>query len=163
GWNIDNSVNALDRDSPLSPDELHDSLVQMQRPSDPNASWQVAVPNGAYTVHVAAGDPAATNSTYKINVNSLLVVNGKPTPSHPWVEGTATITVTNGLLVVSNASGAKNNKIDFIDITPAPRGAVRSALPTGKFAAGFRFQLTDPQGLLALSLRGAAGAATLTF
>src|SRR5262249_48492265 len=155
GWNIDNSAGALDRDSPLSPDELHDSLIQMQRPSDPNASWQIAVPNGTYTVHVAAGDPSALNSTYKINVNGVLVVNGKPTSAHHWVEGTATITVSNGQLVVTNAGGAKNNKIDFIDITPTPHASARPATPTGRFAAGFGFQLTDPQGVLALSLHGA--------
>jgi hypothetical protein len=163
GWNIDNSVNALDRDSTLSPDELHDSLVQMQKPSDPNASWQMVVPNGTYTVHVAAGDPNTIDSNYKINVNGILVVNGKPTAAHHWVEGTATITVTNRLLVVSSAGGAKNNKIDFIDITPIPRNAARATVATWTFAAGFGFRMTDPQGTLALSFRGAAGAATLTF
>jgi fibronectin type 3 domain-containing protein len=163
GWNIDNSVNAFDRDSPLSPDELHDSFVAMQKPSDPNASWQIGVPNGTYTVHVAAGDPSAINSTYKINVNGILAVNGTPTSAHHWVEGTVTVTVTNGLLVVSNAAHSKNNKIDFIDIAPATRSAQGAAVPTGKFAAGFGFRMTDPQSVLALSLRGATGDATLTF
>jgi hypothetical protein len=89
-----------------------------------------------------------------------------------------TVTVTNGLLVVSNATGSKNNKIDYIDITPAGGAAKTAALPAapaggplpapqavnvGKFDAGFGFQMNAPRGSLALSFRGAAGAATLTF
>jgi hypothetical protein len=175
GWNSDNSVNARDRDSTRSPDELHDGLIHMQKPSNPNASWTIAVPNGTYAVHVVAGDPTATDSVFKINVNGVLVVNGTPTAAQPWVEGTATVTVSNGLLVVSNAPGAKNNKINFIDITPtgaakaavsAPAGGSLPApqgVSVGKFDAGFTFRLTDPRGGLTLSFRGLAGAAALTF
>jgi hypothetical protein len=179
GWNVDNSANARDRDSSRSPDELHDGFIHMQKPSDPNASWQIAVPNGTYTVHVVAGDPDNIDSVFKINVNGTLAVNGTPTSASRWAQGTVTVTVTNGLLVVSNATGSKNNKIDYIDVTPAAGGAAKAAavlaapaggpLPApqavsvGKFDAGLGFQLSTPQGSLALSFRGAAGAATLTF
>jgi hypothetical protein len=183
GWNIDNSVNARDRESSLSPDELHDTFIHMQKPSDPNASWQIAVPNGTYTVHVAAGDPSNIDSVYKINVGGILAVNGTPATANHWIEGTVTVTVTNGLLVVSNATGSKNNKIDFIDVTPvvgtlkaaavaaAPLTAAPASGPlpapqsvnAGKFDAGFGFQLAHPPTSLALSLRGPAGDVTLTF
>jgi hypothetical protein len=182
GWNADNSANARDRDSTRSPDELHDSLVHMQKPSDPNASWQITVPNGTYTVHVAAGDPSNIDSVYKINVNGTLAVSGTPTSASRWVEGTVTVTVTvtNGLLVVSNATGSKNNKIDFIDITPAAGAAQAAALAApaapaggplpgppavnvGKFDAGFSTRLNAPQGSLVLTFQGASGSTTLTF
>jgi hypothetical protein len=40
-----------------------------------------------------------------------------------WVSGTRTVTVSDGRLTVSNGTGASNNKICFIDITPAGGGA----------------------------------------
>jgi hypothetical protein len=116
GWNIDNTVNMRDRDSASSPDELHDSFGQMQRPGNPNASWQIAVPNGTYSVHLIAGDPSYTDSVYKINVEGVLAISGTPTSANHWVENTITVTVTNGLLTVTNATGSSNNKIDEIDI-----------------------------------------------
>jgi hypothetical protein len=125
-----------------------------------------------------AGDPDNFDSVFKINVNGTLAVNGTPTSASRWVSGTVTVTVTNGLLVVSNATGSKNNKIDFIDVTPAAgaaKAAVVAAAPAGgplpapqavsvgKFDAGFSFQLNGSQGSLALSFQGASGKATLTF
>ena len=65
-----------------------------------------------------AGDPSFFDSIYKFNVEGVLTVFGAPTSSNPWVEGTRTVTVSDGRLTVSNATGAKNNKIDFIEISP---------------------------------------------
>src|SRR5262249_4473970 len=108
--------------SSASPDELHDSFGLMQKAgsTNPNASWQIAVPNGTYSVHVLAGDPIYTDSIYKINVNGVLVINGTSTSAKHWFENTLTITVTNGLLTLTNATGSSNNKVDAIDITTAP-------------------------------------------
>ena len=117
GWNADNTANMRDRDAANSPDELHDGVGQLQKPSDPNASWSIAVPNGTYTVHVLAGDPSFIDSVFKTAVNGVLAVSGTPTASTHWFDGTVTVTVTTGSIVVSNAAGANNNKIDAIDIT----------------------------------------------
>src|SRR5205807_9817969 len=112
-----NTGNALDRNSSVAPDERYDTLSQMQKLSNPQATWKIAVPNGTYSVHVVSGDPSKTNSIYKINVNGVLVVSGTPTSSKRWIEGTASITVTTGFVTVTNATGSNNNKIDYIDIT----------------------------------------------
>jgi hypothetical protein len=45
-----------------------------------------------------------------------LAINGKPDHHHRWFEDTITLTVTNGFIEISNAKGARNNKIDGIDI-----------------------------------------------
>jgi hypothetical protein len=116
GWNQDNTASAVDRDAPNSPDELHDGLMNMQKPANPNASWKIAVPNGTYSVHLLAGDAGYINSVYKINVQGVLALNGTPTSSNHWIEGTVSVVVTNGFLVISNAAGAVNNKINAIDI-----------------------------------------------
>jgi N-acetylneuraminic acid mutarotase len=95
-------------------------------------SWQMSVPNGTYTVRVVAGDASYTDSIYKINVEGVLTVSGTPTSANHWVEGTKTVTVSDGKLTISNATGSKNNKIDFIVITP---GGSSSALPVVSAAA----------------------------
>jgi hypothetical protein len=45
------------------------------------------------------------------------VVNGTPTSGPTrWIEGTATVTVSDGRLTVSNGSGASDSKISYLDI-----------------------------------------------
>src|SRR5436190_534624 len=56
------------------------------------------------------------------------------TPSRPTSSGT--VTVTNGLLTVTNATGAKNNKIDYIDIIQVP------PVPSGLTATGAESQVS---------------------
>jgi hypothetical protein len=126
GWNINNTANGRDRDATNSPDELHDGLAHMQKPTNPNAWWGIAVPNGTYSVHLIAGDPSFIDSMYAINVGGtlsggtigggVLIISGKPTATTHWFENTVTVTVTGGVLYVSNAAGSSNNKIDAIDI-----------------------------------------------
>ena len=47
-----------------------------------------------------------------------LTVNGRPTTSARWVEGTSSVAVLDGALTVRSATGAVNNKLCFIDIVP---------------------------------------------
>jgi hypothetical protein len=127
GWNQDNTVNMRDRDSSASPDELHDGFGHMQKASNPNGWWGIALPNGTYSVHLLAGDPIFIDSVYKINVGAtlsggtfsggVLVINGTPSSSNHWFANTVTVTITGGVLYASNAAGSSNNKINAIDIT----------------------------------------------
>jgi hypothetical protein len=117
GWNQDNTANARDRNAATSPDELHDSLIHMQRANNLNAFWEIAVPNGTYQVHILTGDPSFTDSVYALNAEGVQVVTGTPTAATHWFEGTATVTVSDGRLTISNGAGARNNKIDAIDVT----------------------------------------------
>ena len=117
GWNIDNTVNARDRDAANSPDERYDSLNHLQKPSNPNAFWELAVPNGTYTVRVVSGDPSHIDSVYRLLAEGVLAINATPTSATRWFEGTVTVPVTDGRLTISNATGASNNKINFIDVT----------------------------------------------
>ncbi len=105
-----------------------------------NSIWEIAIPNGTYMVHLVAGDmlnqddnmPFTLPQTkpeghvYKINVENVLVVDGLPTHEKPWVEGWKSVTVSDGKLTVSNATGQNWNKIDFIEIIP-PDDAVSLA------------------------------------
>ena len=48
----------------------------------------------------------------------MSIINSGPTSSQRYSEGWVDVIVTDGRLTVSNAAGAVNNKIDFIDILP---------------------------------------------
>src|SRR5204863_347444 len=64
------------------------------------------------------GDPTVTSgAVYKINAENVAIVSGTPTAQNPWVEGTANVTVTDGRLTLTNAAGAVDNRIAFVDIT----------------------------------------------
>jgi hypothetical protein len=43
-------------------------------------------------------------------------VSGTPTATARRVERSATVTVTDGRLTISNASGGSNNKLSYVDI-----------------------------------------------
>ena len=116
GWNADNSANSRDRNAANSPDQRYDTLIHLQKPSNPNAVWEIALPNGTYPVRVVSGDPSYFDSTFKTNVEGVLTVNGQPTSTQKWFQGTQTVTVADGRLTISNAAGAANNKICFVEI-----------------------------------------------
>src|SRR5437016_2206349 len=103
GWNLSASSAARDRNSAASPDQRYDTLIHTQLYGE--RTWEVAVPNGQYTVHLVAGDPSYTNSIYKFNADGVLVLSGTPSSSAHWVEGTKTVTVSDGRLTITNASG----------------------------------------------------------
>src|SRR5262245_33732919 len=79
GWNADNSANARDRNSLNSADQLHDTLIHLQR--NGSFKWELDVPDGTYSVHLVAGDPDYFDSDFRINVESVQLINGKPSSS----------------------------------------------------------------------------------
>ena len=117
GWSGDSSAHTRDRNAANSPDQRYDTLNHMQYYGE--FSWEIAVPNGTYQVHLVAGDPTHDDSVYKIDVEGVRVVDGTPSSAtgNFWVEGTSVVNVSDGRLTVSNGAGASNNKINFIDIT----------------------------------------------
>jgi hypothetical protein len=116
GWNAATNE-TRDRNLASSPDQRYDTLNHMQKASNPNASWEIAVPNGSYQVHLVAGDPGHFDSVFKIAAEGTLLVDGTPTTGTRWIEGTKTVNVTDGRLTLTNAAGASNNKVCFVEIT----------------------------------------------
>jgi glucose/arabinose dehydrogenase len=118
GWNIDNSTTARDRNAANSPDQRYDTLQHLQKPENPNARWELQVPNGSYRVRAVAGDAGFIDSVFRVQVEGVLAVSGAPTSTTHWIEGTVTVNVADGRLTISNGSGASNNKICFIEVGP---------------------------------------------
>jgi glucose/arabinose dehydrogenase len=137
GWNASNSSTTRNRNASNSPDERYDTLIHLQKSPNSNARWEIAVPNGTYNVRLVAGDPKFFDSVYRINVEGVLGLAGTPTTSQRWIDSTVQVTVSDGRLTVSNAVGAQNNKLAFLEVTqvasasvsqppPAPSGLVAS-------------------------------------
>ncbi|HYV38598.1 MAG TPA: PQQ-dependent sugar dehydrogenase, partial [Gemmataceae bacterium] len=131
GWNVDISGDTRDRNDPTSPDQRYDTLVHVAN----TVFWEMAVPNGQYTVHIVSGDPGYLDSVHKVNVEGTLAINFTPTAVNLWQEATVTVTVADGKLTIAPATGAINDKVNFIDITsaapatppPAPSGLTATA------------------------------------
>jgi hypothetical protein len=134
GWDADNTANARRRNDARSPDASYDTFNHMQK-NGANRRWEFALPNGLYQVTLAAGDPDATDSVYRMNLENTLALSGTPAGGVHWFKRTVNVRVTDGRLTLGNAAGAVNNKIDWIDIKAAPPGAVEGPvtdnLPVG--------------------------------
>ncbi len=134
GWNSDHRSRAQDTDSPKYDSPRAESGIDMSASS----RWGVKVPNGWYEVRVLMGAPDTFNADYRVNVEGQLAVKGTPfAPNFPWVEGVATVRVTDGQLTLSAANAAQNNFICSIGIqqvaapVSAPQGAKIAWSTTG--------------------------------
>src|SRR5262249_32602937 len=114
-----NVSNTRDRGSSRSPDQRYDTIVYTDK-SSAGTVWEIAVPNGTYSVLLVAGDPSSSSATYRYNVEGVLAVSGKASSSKRWISGTVTVPVIDGRLTVSNGTGYKNNRLCFIEITRLP-------------------------------------------
>ena len=117
GWNADNTAQTRDRNAANSPDQRYDTLTYMQRPENPNASWEIALTNGTYSVRVVAGDPSFYSNQIAIAAEGVVIVSGVTSSAQPWLDTTSTVTVSDGRLTIYNAAAADGNKICFIEIT----------------------------------------------
>ncbi|HEV7918123.1 MAG TPA: VCBS repeat-containing protein [Solirubrobacterales bacterium] len=121
GWKsgssgADLSASTRDRNAANSLDQRYDTLITLEYVT--SAYWEIDLPNGVYTVHLVAGDPSYTTGVYKFAVEGTTVVDGTPTTTNPWIEGTASVWVSDGKLTVTSVAGASANKINYIEITP---------------------------------------------
>jgi N-acetylneuraminic acid mutarotase len=113
GWNVD-SISA-GRDRNVHPDQRYDAFIKTM--SGANRSWEIAVPNGTYSVKLVAGDPSFNDAVYRYNLEGQPALSGTPTKSNRFIESTTRVTVNDGRLTLTNGTGAVNNNIAFIEIT----------------------------------------------
>jgi hypothetical protein len=173
GWNSDNTAQTRDRESELSPDQRYDTLTHLQKPANPNAVWELALPNGWYRVHVVAGDAGFLDGRMHTLVEGVNAVNAMPSTQSRWIEGFVVVQVLDGRLTVTSGPQAANNKLNFIDVNPLPEASVElvAAPGGGSTVDQIVLEFTEPVfglelGDLALTHSGGANllpaAATLT-
>ncbi|HEY2585568.1 MAG TPA: kelch repeat-containing protein, partial [Tepidisphaeraceae bacterium] len=110
------------------PDGRYDSFALLN-PKGRGSQWQIAVPDGQYTVHLVAGSPIVFPALYRVDVDGSLVLDGRATMKNQWVEATSTLTITNGMLTVTAPQGTID-RLDYIDITAIVTSPVPPAPPS---------------------------------
>lgn len=123
GWNQDIAATARDRNHATSVDQLHDTLLHLQKPATPDARWEIAVPNGTFQVRLVAGDPQFFDSRFRIAAEGVAAIDGLPTTAERWLERSVTVTVDDGRLTIASLADADNNKlclVEILQIAPQP-------------------------------------------
>jgi hypothetical protein len=108
-------------------------LMHAQAAGKPAGAWELAVPNGLYTVTAAVGDSGtATDSVHYLNVEDQNAVAAfRPSASSKHVTATRTVTVTDGRLTLTPKAGT-NTKLHYVDVASVPRpGAIPAVRTTG--------------------------------
>jgi hypothetical protein len=111
GWNADTFET---RDRGAHSDQRYDTLNHMQKPSNPNAVWEIGLPDGTYNVYLVMGDPSYTDQVNNVDVEG--VVRNDPDGQDNFDEYNLTVTIGDGKLTVQPAAGASNAKVCFIEI-----------------------------------------------
>jgi regulation of enolase protein 1 (concanavalin A-like superfamily) len=129
GWDVDNTAFGRDRNAAASPDQRYDTLNHMKHSSVPTPrSWQIAVPNGTYNVHLVAGDATAVDSVHVVEAEGVTILSGTPNTANPWVESDAVVTVADGTLTLTQGASGSNTKLAFVDIVGSTSGGVNVVL-----------------------------------
>ncbi|MDG4831521.1 Ig-like domain-containing protein [Solwaraspora sp. WMMD1047] len=151
------------------PDVRLATLLHAQLPAGGNGvstpgRWEAAVPAGSYTVTVSVGDAGtATDSAHWLSVEDQNAVAAfAPTAAVRHASATRVVTVTDGRLTLSPASGT-NTKLNYVDIASVPAAA---AIPSVRAATPANLATGVPQTTsVVLDLRlpgGGVDPATLT-
>jgi hypothetical protein len=129
GWNKKNDKGDEDFNSPLSPDQRYDTLLPLQHGKKPGTPWELALPNGIYTVEIVAGSAEELDAFYSFDIEGVAAIGESPTPSERWFEETVFVEVLDGRLTIDNGAGADNNAINFVHVTPGGPNNVPEILP----------------------------------
>jgi hypothetical protein len=130
---VDLTKNGRLRTGTTTTDPLRTGLVHMDYPASAGTSgtaipgsWEIAVPNNAYTVTVSVGDAGNYyDSTMQLNIedqNGLALF--VPTSSTRFRSVTRTVYVSDGRLTLSSIDGT-NTKINNVTLTSLPASPAR--------------------------------------
>ncbi len=119
GWNVDHRLNARHRAAGNF--DLHlATLVQLQA----GGKWEIAVPDGSYSVTVGIGDSDYT-SIHTLHVEGVSLWAAEIQAAGRFVRRTRTVKVSDGKLTLDHGSGAfEATRINYIHVT-----GLRPAVP----------------------------------
>src|SRR6185437_14028172 len=116
GWNGRTTVAEHHNRRSDGADERYDTFAVL-RTHGRGSAWQIAVPDGQYSVHLVAGDPSSSGSRYGVSANGVIVVDGRTTRRSRWLDGTQHIMVADGRITLKTAAHSGAVKLDFLDIS----------------------------------------------
>jgi glucose/arabinose dehydrogenase len=111
GWNKSAQALMYDNNNPASPDQRFDTGVTFG-----GRKWDMAVPNGTYSVFILGGDLNDPNGTYNVAVEGVPALVGNTTAKSPWIGKTVQVTVTDNTLSITPLTGNVNQKLSFVQI-----------------------------------------------
>jgi hypothetical protein len=110
GWNSSHADLTRDRD--LNANQLLDTLCHFHA----GGIWELALPNGQYSVLASIGD-AGNPSTYTLIVEGVTYWSARALSANQFLSNTSTISVADGRLTLSQGSAAeKATRINYIEI-----------------------------------------------
>jgi subtilisin family serine protease/PKD repeat protein len=128
GWNITNTTTAIDRYLLRSETLEKDTNIGQST----SQIWEIAVPNGAYSVRLMCGSARVSSSNRILVEGQQLVDVNLPKPNGPYfTDSVRTVTVTDGKLTVTSARDSA--RLNFMEITAL--AATQTGLPTASFTA----------------------------
>ena len=108
GWSTDHTTETRDRGG--STDPRLATLIQLHA----GARWQMAVPNGSYSVTVGVGD-GGFSSTYTLNVEGTAFWSNTALAPGEFVTQTRTVTVQDGQLTLDPGNAAEEaTRINYL-------------------------------------------------
>ncbi|HEY0009507.1 MAG TPA: kelch repeat-containing protein [Tepidisphaeraceae bacterium] len=110
GWTSPQEGNA--GYSPVTNSKRNNTYITMPK----GVSWEMAVPNGDYKVYVVAGDPALVNQRIGIFAEGTNIIAGITRKARPFVEGGATVKVSDGKITFSGAGASTTDKMNYLAI-----------------------------------------------
>ena len=113
GWNSDHTD--VTRERAVHSDQRYDTLAHFHN----GGRWEIALPNGTYTVKTVIGDPSHGDTTHTLNVEGVNYWTNQSLVANEFGSKTLPVTVSDGRLTLNSGSAAdKQTKITFLEITP---------------------------------------------
>jgi len=132
GWTISHTGAVVDRNKNAS--QLLDTNVGVLA----GGRWELAVPNGTYTVKVGVGDSSVT-SRNNVYIEGQLLFNYQQLAANTFASKSITVHVADGRLTMGIGSAASGTtRIDFVEVTSPPASPPPTS-PPPPTAAGAKF------------------------
>lgn len=123
GWSVNHADVVVDRNK--NTNQLLDTNVGVKA----GGKWELAVPNGTYTVKIGVGDALAASKN-NVYVEGVMLFNFQAQAANTFSNKTLSVKVSDGRLTVGVGSAASGTtRIDFIEVTP-PAAPPTSPPPT---------------------------------
>ena len=157
GWNTDQSAQTVY--NAVSRARKNNGFVKLAA----GATWEIAVPNGQYTIYAVAGDLTARSERIGVLAEGEVLLAGRTNQTKPFVEGAAVVDVADGRLSIAGAGVFGQDKINYLAIVASHDNGQEK--PTVGIAAVVDTAEEDGQirGLVRLTRSTAAGSLTVSL
>jgi len=111
GWNFDHSD--VTRDRGVNANQLLDTLCQFHE----GGIWELALPNGTYSVLASVGDPSI-QSMYTLLVEDVTYWQARAIGPNQFLSNTAIVTIDDGRLTLSQGAAPElATRINYVEIS----------------------------------------------